>query len=96
MRKWIDNWFKRRQCRDTLAHKIARVKGELAAVTHLMDHYQAKEFNPYSVPECWEHAKKMQQLHDLKEEYSALTGQLIALQNKDTAAYDSQLKDNNA
>lgn len=92
MRKWIDKILKRQCCRDTLAHKIARIKGELAAVVHLMDHYQAKQFNPYTAPECWKHATNVQQLHDLKEEYSALTRQLIALQNRDTAAYDSQLK----
>lgn len=88
IRKIINCILKRQDCRDTLAHKIAQLKGELAAVTHLMDHYQAKEFNPYIVPDCWKHAEKMQMLHDLKEEYSALTKKLIALQNRDTAQLD--------
>ena len=85
MRKLLNKILRRHDCRDDLAHKIARYKGELAAVQHLMDHYQAKQFNPYSVPECWLHADKMQKLYDLKEEYSALTRKLVDLQNRDAA-----------
>lgn len=84
MRKWFGD------CRDSLAHKIARYKGELAAVQHLIDHYQAKEFNPYT--QWWQHAEKMQKLHDLKEEYSGLTRKLIALQNRDTTQLDKETR----
>lgn len=90
MRKWLNKLLRRHDCRDDLAHKIAQCKGELAAVTHLMDHYQAKQFDPYKVPECWKHAENMQRLHDLKEEYSAWTKKLITLQNRDTTQLDKE------
>lgn len=76
-------------CRDDLAHKIARVKGELAAVQFLMDHYQAKPFDPYTQ---WnQHADKMNKLEALKQEWSAFSKKLATLQNRDVAAHKKEI-----
>lgn len=91
IRKLIDRIFKRHDCRDDLATKIARLKGQLAEVAHLTDYYSGKNYDPNSVPDCWKHAQKIQCLHDLQEEYSGLTAQLIKLQNRDTQAYDKEM-----
>lgn len=85
MRKLFTWFIPPKQDDDSLAHKIAAIEGEIKAVTYLIDHYQAKQFNPYTVPECWHHAKNMQRLHDLKEEYSQWARKLAALkQTKET------------
>lgn len=79
MRKLFTWFIPPKDDTDSLAHKIAQIKGEIAALTHLIDHYQAKQYNPYTVPECWHHAKNMQRLHDLKEEYSQWSRKLVTL-----------------
>lgn len=91
MRKLINRLFHRHDCRDELASKIARVKGELAEVQHLVEHWQGKNFDPHTVPGCWKHAQKVQCLHDLHEAYTKLTTRLVQLQNRDTTAYDREL-----
>lgn len=85
MRNLINRLFRRQDCRDDLAHKIARCNGELAAVKHLLDHYAEKQFDPYTVPECWKHAENVQRLHDLREEHAGWMKKLIDLQNRDCA-----------
>ncbi len=76
------NFFRKHRCGDHLAHKIARYKGELAAVAHLLEYYGCMRFDVNSVPGCWQHAHKIQMIHELTEEHGQLMKKLNVLQNR--------------
>jgi hypothetical protein len=68
----LAKWFKR--CPDMRAFKRAKLMGELAQVDYLETYFSAKEYDPQT--QWWEHAAKMQQLENLKQERTTLETQL--------------------